>query len=162
MGHTWQAAVNTCLARCKGAKIVLSVREPYQYWRSSYTYAFRCSYSDTCTSATFKEFMRSVSRGEIRTQSSSIHSMCGQGSTFCKYDHVIHTETMLEDFIAILDMYGIGRQGLPHSNPTGSGGRRNPGRTIFDAEIVAIINRVEARMMHEFGYQKRQAPFELT
>lgn len=161
MGHTWQAAVAACQLRCKGSKIVVSVREPYQYYRSAYTYAFRCSYSDTCTSGTFKEFMHGVSRGEIRSQSSSIHGMCGHAATFCKYDHVIHTETMLEDFVAILDHYGLERQGLPHANPTGDGGKRQPGPTIFDAEIVEIINRVEARMMHEFGYHTRKAPFEL-
>lgn len=49
---------------------------------------------------------------------------------------------------------------LPHSNPTKLY-MRPPPPTIFTWEVVEIIDRLESSVFDEFGYVRREAPFEL-
>ena len=50
---------------------------------------------------------------------------------------------------------------LPHSNPTKLY-MRPPPPTVFTQEIEEIVSRLESEVFDEFGYARREAPFELT
>ena len=191
MGHTSERAVAACLKACTmddvRPQIVLTVRDPYAHIRSAYTYAWSCVYSDWCRYAsgpatlphdrlpktndcirmrrnnwrpTFLEFVRnSVAPGLTITQTSSIHRACGAN---CHYDHVLHTENLASDWAALSSRLELPLVTLPRVNEdVGIGPHGPPPPTVFDEEIVGIIDRVEAQMFDRFGYKRRSAPFEL-
>ena len=86
---------------------------------------------------------------------SFIHrEQCGQP---CKYDFMLHTETMQEDWIKLMDKMGEPRTLLPHDvNPSGKG------QTFeFTPEVLEIIHRIDANMFEEFGFKKRTSTFQL-
>ena len=82
-------------------------------------------------------------------------------TTPCVYDHVLRTESLADDWITLLIKTGNPLWRIPRSNPTVDGPLGPPPRTVFTQEVVDIINRVEASVFTEFGYQRRAAPFEL-
>ena len=162
MGHTSERAVDQCRNLCtnRGAapKTVISIREPYSWWRSLYVYGYICSYASTCTSSDFHTFMRQAKPGIA--QSNYIRRECGRP---CNADYLLRTETLAEDWLGLLRTLGLPLVGLPHANPTGAKSRRETPPTVFTQEIVDIIHSFDSAMFTEFGYPKRtDAPFELT
>jgi len=164
-GHIWSTqAITSCKAKCgPNVKVVISVREPYSWWRSLYTYGWYCEYAATCTlgAESFSAFVHRLAPKAHEPQSFHIHAACGSP---CQYDDLIHTETMKQDWLDLLNKYNIPPMDLPHMNPSSShnSNKPRPPPTVFTQAIVDIIHRVDASIFSEFGYPKRHdVPFEL-
>ena len=187
LGHATKARVDQCKASCVHFGVVpetvISIREPYSWWRSLYAYAWACSYARVCTKDNFVGFMRRAkSNGEV-AQSTYIKRMCGQP---CNADYYLHTERLQDDWLSLLTRLGLPLVGLPEngSNPTKSaalswmdylhtnpinairttllGGSGEVPPTFFTQEVVDIIHSLDAPMFSEFRYPKRtDTPFEL-
>ena len=86
LGHTNKVVVDGCKESCshKGvlAQTVISIREPYSWWRSLYTYGYVCKKAAVCTKKDFIGFMRSAS--PRMAQGRLIDRACG---TPCTADH---------------------------------------------------------------------------
>ena len=87
-------------------------------------------------------------------QSFIMEEQCGKP---CKYDYLLHTETMQEDWIKLMDKMGEPRTLLPHDvNPTGAK------QVIeFSSEALEIIHRLDANMFVEWGFKRRSESFNL-
>ena len=177
MGHTTRNDVAHCRERCKphampsGARraplIVLSVREPYHYYRSLYSSAFAGRSSHVHTRLRFEPFMAhyvnsSGPRGENFAQSMMLRRACGEP---CAFDHLLRTERLDETWRALLLVSGIPRHlwvALPWSNPSTES--RGPTPVInFTERVVAIVATVDAMLFAPpFDYVRRSdAPFIL-
>lgn len=165
MGHN-NAGLRRCTNHCtfygRRPKVVISIREPYQWWRSLYRYA----YVGWCSSwqrgkrgprwDTFAQFVNVV-KGTDKTQSKLIERSCGKP---CHADYFLHTESLASDWRAFLLREQLPLIKLPRLNP-GNAHENHAGRTIFTEEILKVINSVEADMFDQFGYTRRHTPFEL-
>ena len=144
---------------------VVSVRDPYSFVRSMYIYTWSCEYSDWCSRGyqpwmEFGEFVKnSLEPGAHATQSASVERACGHP---CKYDHLLRTEHLTADWTALMRQTGRQVWQLPRSNPSKNGPMGPPPRTVFTREVTDIIERVEAPIFEQFGYRKREPPFELS
>ena len=171
MGHTWNSALASCITACtfagRAPKIVISIRNPYHYWRSLFTYAWIGSYSAVTIPhgvTNFTGFMNDVrDRRSQLAQSYVIEHTCGKP---CVHDHILHTEKMLSDWLDLLAILGLPPIGIPRVNPTASAssnGHNVPPPTVFTEEVVSTVHRLDTNMFVEFGYTHRSdAPFSLT
>jgi len=181
MGHTTRAAVDNCIKRCTFGegkippKVIVMAREPYSFWSSRYLFAKACVHAATCTAwvgiTSFLGFLTYIenhgnfvapdphnetwvaNRGTSpwEPQSFIMQEQCGKP---CKYDYLLHTETMQEDWIKLMDKMGEPRTLLPHDvNPT-NGAKE---LVVFDDAALDIIHRLDANMFEEWGYKKRAA-----
>jgi hypothetical protein len=169
MGHvTNQDDVRHCMSHCTfdgvAPQKVVSVRNPYAFARSMYAYTWSCAWSDWCKRGyqpwmEFEEFIKSAWQpGGHATQSESIRRACGDP---CVYDHLLRAESLEDDWIDLMIKTDNTVWRLPHANPTEFGPMGPPPRTVFTKAVTDIIERTEARLFTEFGYQKRTPPFEL-
>jgi len=125
MGHTTTSVANPCKNTCANggvkAKTIITIREPYSWWRLLYTYGYICKAAATCTKDTFHTFMRKIKNGQVNNrgsrvcQSNFIHSKCG---TPCRADYFLHMETLGTDWLNLLRSLQLPLVGLPRSNPT--------------------------------------------
>lgn len=181
MGHTSRAAVDNCIERCTFGegkippKVVVMVREPYSFWSSRYLFAKACVHAASCTGwfgiTSFLQFLQFIenrgnfvppdppnaswvagrARSPWEPQSFIMEEQCGKP---CKYDYLLHTETMQEDWIKLMDKMGEPRTLLPHDvNPS----KGAPELVEFDDAALDIIHRIDANMFEEWGYKKRTA-----
>ena len=161
LGHTRKSVVEACKAKCAhggvAAKVVISIREPYAWWRSLYTYGYVCAAAAVCTKQSFGAFVRTMHHSHT-SQSGYIARECG---TPCIADYILRTGTMERDWLGLqrnLSMAPL--YALPLTNPTRTSARIP--RTVFTREVVEIIHQLDVRMFGEFGYRKRtDVPFEL-
>jgi len=162
MGHTNAAAVAHCAEACTFAeqppKVVVMVRDPYDFWASRFLFAWDCKAAKSCTSyfniKTFIEFLRFVKRKGARSpwipQSAIHHNFCGQP---CKHDALLHTETMQDDWLTLMDKIGGERTRLPKLvNPSS---HAHTPKIEFTSEALDIIHEIDANMFEEWGYTKR-------
>jgi hypothetical protein len=131
MGHTHSSAVAKCRKHCPHPKLAVSVRDPYAWWRSTYTYGWYCRHAAHCSSGSFDNWVRSAGKG-LGYQSDLIP----RGFTF---DYILRTESLQADFEATLQAEGLPIYELLTENPTG--GHNDPGRLLYidpgpDAEPV--------------------------
>ena len=193
MGHShniWNHDVDQCRVACTfhgvRPKVVVSIREPYSYWRSLFTYAWygvgsgliinhplwkppktTASHPGLRGVNSFLEFMRWANESEVgpgEAQARQLHISCGMP---CVHDYLVHTETLAIDWLRLLAHLELPLIALPHMNPTSEveksvEGSHPPPRTVFTREIVDIVHRLDARMFNEFGYRQRAAGFELA
>jgi hypothetical protein len=190
MGHTNVRALDHCRAACthggRAPKVVVSIRDPYSYWQSLFTYAWvlccTCKnrqFTATCVdrSVDFLTFMRRAKRQPRmadwapvntvntapRSQSMEIEKSCGRPCSHV--DFFLHTEHMQDDWLAMITSFGnlgVPRVGLPKVNPSLTADTPPPPETVFTQEILDIIHEVDANMFREFKYSKRtDAPFTL-
>ena len=166
MGHTTHGSVQHCLASCtfRGVRpqIVLSIREPYEYYHSLYTYA----YSGTGmpkTHLAFEDFMKTYVEKAAPTpkahyrysQATRITRVCG---TPCNYDYLLRTESLTQDWAALLKAMRIplreAAASLPRLNPTTTkrGGAKP---VIFTRRVLDIIDRADGMLFDLFGYARR-------
>ena len=83
-----------------------------------------------------------------------MEQQCGKP---CKYDYLLHTETMQQDWIKLMDKMGEPRALLPHDiNPT-----VGKERLQFTKDVLGIIHRLDANMFDEWGFEKRDESFNL-
>ena len=158
MGHpSTPQATDYCIDRCTflgvAPKVIITIREPYSFYRSRYTY--HKGELQGRGIRTFEQFMfADPSTVPRKQQSWDIRDACG---TPCKYDYVLHTETLAQDWYALLEELGLPRIGLPHVIPSG---KREP-PTLFTPAIAHKIEQIDRPMFEEFGYLKREAPFTI-
>lgn len=184
LGHTTIADVVTCRGLCGHGGVrpqtVVSVREPYSYWKSLYAYAHFGHHSALKTHKSFAGFMEDaravgerLAAGDIPTvdvahlndpgvhlpnkvwfQSECIKRSCGRP---CDADHYLRTEVLDRDWCDLLRRLDLPSVALPHANVL-----RVPNvQTVFSAAIVDVIHTYDAPMFDEFHYLRRAAPFEL-
>ena len=184
LGHTTIADVVTCRGLCGHGGVrpqtVVSVREPYSYWKSLYAYAHFGHHSALKTHKSFAGFMEDaravgerLAAGDIPTvdvahlndpgvhlpnkvwfQSECIKRSCGRP---CDADHYLRTEVLDRDWRDLLRRLDLPPVALPHANVL-----RVPNvQTVFSAAIVDVIHTYDAPMFDEFHYLRRAAPFEL-
>lgn len=113
MGHTWNAALEFCQRRCPGSKTAISVRDPYTWWRSTYTYSWYCRYAGKCTTGSFDQWVRNGENFQSQVILKNV-----------PFDYVLRTETLEADFQALLKSEGMPLYKLPVRNPTQTSGRR--------------------------------------
>ena len=131
-----------------------------------WAYTYSCVYSDWCNRGGFQPWMafdqfilNAWKPGGHATQADSLRRACG---TPCVYDHVLRTETLHEDWAALLLKTGQpALYQLPRSNPTKAGPLGPPPVAKFTKEVTDTIERVEAVLFSDFGYKKRTPPFEM-
>ena len=165
MGHTWTSAVEICKASCtvggRAPQVVVSIRDPYHYWRSAFTYAWVGAYSAVAIPSgvhDFDGFMRWAHLHPEHSQSRQIARACGRP---CKHDFLLHTERLVDDWLSLLSALEMPLVRLPRINPTRTDARAVP-PTVFTAEIVQIIDDLEGTMFTEFGYRRRaDVPFAI-
>ena len=184
LGHTTIADVVTCRGLCGHGGVrpqtVVSVREPYSYWKSLDAYAHFGHHSALKTHKSFAGFMEDaravgerLAAGDIPTvdvahlndpgvhlpnkvwfQSECIKRSCGRP---CDADHYLRTEVLDRDWCDLLRRLDLPSVALPHANVL-----RVPNvQTVFSAAIVDVIHTYDAPMFDEFHYLRRAAPFEL-
>ena len=169
MGHTTGKVVTDCIEACtvdeQPPKVVVMIREPYDFWASRFLFAWNCDHAKSCTQyfniKSFIEFLRFVRRkgdhSPWEPQSLIHRNFCGQP---CKHDFAFHTETMQDDWIALMDKIGEPRSLLPRLvNPST---RTNAPAIEFTSEALDIIHEIDANMFEEWGYKKRHESFALT
>lgn len=160
MGHTWVSALESCRKACsfvQPALVVISVRNPYHYYESVFKYAWRGQYSALSLPGNIKNFTEflpwavQMSGGSF-TQSYRIHHACG---TPCKFDHVIHTETLLADWVALLLKFQLPMVGLPKINEANAGEspRGAPPKSSYTLRNLQLVNSHDSAMFSEFGYK---------
>ena len=135
---------------------------------SRYLYAKACSGAASCTASfgitSFLAYLRYIEnngnfpddRGKSpwEPQSFLMEQQCGKP---CKYDYLLHTETMQQDWIKLMDKMGEPRALLPHDiNPT-----VGKERLQFTKDVLGIIHRLDANMFDEWGFEKRDESFNL-
>lgn len=169
MGHTNGQVVTNCIEACtvdeQPPKVVVMIREPYDFWASRFLFAWNCDHAKSCTQyfniKSFIEFLRFVRRKGVHSPwqpQSLIHrNFCGQP---CKHDFAFHTETMQDDWITLIDKIGEPRSLLPRLvNPST---RTKAPAIEFTSEALDIIHEIDANMFEEWGYKKRHESFALT
>ena len=164
--HLFTNMVDYCKTRCVHdgvpPKLIVSIREPYAFWRSAYIYSYTASPAQfrLRTNKDFIGYMRDADNDHRMVQSALIRKACGEP---CTADYYLHTETLSDDWLNMLRDEDLPLVALPHANPTTTDSWKVPDKTIFTPEVMNIIHRVDANMFEEFGYRKRlDVPFELT
>lgn len=169
LGHTKKPVVDRCRQACMHdgapAKAVISIREPYAWWRSMYTYSYVCHEAPVCTKEhSLAGFLRECERHIAQNwpsmaQSAYIERECGRP---CNADHHLRTERLQDDWLDLLRQLHLPLVGLPRVNPTVASEERELPPVVFTQEAVDIIHRLDANMFAEFGYRQRtDTPFEL-
>lgn len=150
MGHNTARRSSECASRCQKRHVphalVLTVRDPYAYWKSTYKYAYRGLASSEMnfflhhkglsklearqgplqSLQSFLHFIEGhhdkLSAGVQFTQSQRVFRSCGvpiHNGLFrgpCSYDHLLHTEELRTDWHALLDKYSLPHVELPYFN----------------------------------------------
>lgn len=171
MGHTWTVAVDTCRVACtfagRAPKVVVSIREPYHYWRSVFTYAWMGAYTaakiprGVVNFSGFMRHSRDTPSGREYAQTTLIQRACGMP---CVHDYILHTERLSSDWLHLLRSLRLPLVGLRRMNPTLKEDPNNgpPPPTLFSKEVVQIIDKIDANMFNEFGYAHRiDVPFRI-
>ena len=187
MGHVQDHAhVRDCSLRCQSPSwqtnqtklaIVVGVRNPYDYWRSVYRYAWQCA-ERNCSAAymylaatsrvvsvlkNFRLFMRHVlaypATAALLSLTGRMQRACGPRGCSRIADVILRTETLAEDWHRMLKRYGYGEVQLPRINDeAGLGisawGRAPPAQ--YTNETLAIVNHIEKNIFSTFGYVMKQ------
>ena len=184
MGHVQDHAdVRDCTLRCQQPNrpnetklaIVVGVRNPYNYWRSVYKYAWQCAESD-CSAAylylaatsrvvsvlkNFRLFMRHMlaypATAALLSLTGRMQRACGPRGCSRVADFVLRAETLTKDWHLMLKRYGYGEVQLPHINEEagiGAWGSAPPAR--HTNETRAIVNHIEKSVFSTFGYVMKQ------
>ena len=172
MGHTHKASVASCIHQCTfdgvAPKVIVMIRDPYEFWASRFLFAWECKLAASCTGSYgithFHQFLRFIDnhmRMKTRTvwhpQHIIMYDQCGNP---CEHDFLLHTETMQEDWLELMDKIGEPRTLLPQTiNPTRTG---NHPPIEFDAEALEIIRRIDGPMFDVWGYKERKESFSLN
>jgi len=164
MGHTDQGAVSACAHRCPERQTftVISIRDPYAYWASVYRYARfnRAAAAPSPGDMNFEQYIawmageeqkpwwrRTPIRGSPAwSQSVRVRRACGEP---CTPDFVLHTESLADDWAALLDTLQVPRYPLPHTNAVKApyNGLYN---TPFSRHTLDRINKMEAWFFRQF------------
>jgi len=170
MGHTFNKVVdncrNTCTVEGVKPKVVVMIRDVYDFWASRFLFAWECKFALSCARSfgiqTFHQFLRFVDKrypGHHPIWMPQQLIMIQQCGNPCKYDFLLHTETMQENWLELMDKIGQPRTLLPRDvNPTK--GMHPP--IEFDTEALEIIRRIDGDMFDVWGQKERKEPFSLN
>ena len=161
---------------CQNAKLVVSVRDPYDYFASEYSYAHSelargTGGSSTANSilsgvgvdgltgpaaavvvmANFSSFMHWLRKVKHNTQSGGIWAACGRP---CSADFVVRAESSQIDLDRLAAQAGLAAFTLSRHNPS----NHSAVRAEYDCELLDMVYRMERRMFDEFGYVRRACP----
>ena len=176
MGHVPKANADVCAARCASVPVlrVVSVRDPYGYWASTFKFAWECESSGNGCSQMgttlrgagklsalrggFASFMRSMAEDTHRlSQSERVATACGRP---CEYDVALHTETLQADWNALMARLGAPLNAMPRINsgriPEGAWGPPPPIR--WTSELRRLVYQIDREVFETFGYVQFGAP----
>ena len=176
MGHVPKANADVCAARCASVPVlrVVSVRDPYDYWASTFKFAWECESSGNGCSQMgttlrgagklsalrggFASFMRSMAEDTHRlSQSERVATACGRP---CEYDVALHTETLQADWNALMTRLGAPLNAMPRINsgriPEGAWGPPPPIR--WTSELRRLVYQIDREVFETFGYVQFGAP----
>ena len=173
MGHAPFHFVRYCSSRCgttPRAAMVMTVRNPYDYWLSDYAYAKVClgkkcsatamyleARNSTHVLATFDLFIRYIAAvgPEPLSQSAHIRRMCGLP---CRPDYVLRTETLNADFLALLGTANFPLRSLPHINTARKGDGIEERMQEYTTDLADIVQQLEPILFSDdafgFGYSR--------
>lgn len=196
MGHLKDPhAIEPCKRKCAHSNtptaVVLTVRDPYDYWVSCYKYAYEyaCGPNEIMSGEaiflhanhraclgggakgqgvlkSFENFMEYVGSPAFVhdggttghggwTLTSRIRHACGQP---CKFDFLLHTETLTRDWERMLRHFNLPHVALQHDNDSGASDGSLWGaapRAVYTAKTRRVVNALEAEIFDEFGYKMR-------
>ena len=156
-----------CRERCTFAglrpRVVISISEPYDFYRSLYQYAFAGRASSIHTKLNFESFMLFFVGNPRRdfglTQAASLKRACGDP---CRYDYVLRKQRLEADWAELLCKARVPRHSrhrLPHFNPSIVTSRTQV--INFSAQVLKVVNRVDRSIFEQFGFAMRTEPFVL-
>jgi hypothetical protein len=172
MGHASFPAVSQCASRAAPlaqSALIISVRNPFDYWLSVYEYAKYCIRTNTPQSfeasylqkrnatdrlATFTTFMRYMdgeSWARDATQSHHIERSCGSP---CNYEFLLRTETLGADWLALLGTLQLPLRPLSHVNVANAASDSETRRAGYTPELAQIVLNLEAQLFDEYGYSR--------
>ena len=182
IGHSNSSVAYACQSRCRSSRTIriLSVRNPFSYWKSVYYYAWECignrcpsqerarlvkdeasgvsnDFSSKGVLSSFESFLRFVSkspRWKHMTQSERIRNKCGRP---CHYDELLHTESLSEDWTSLVQRNpGLPKVALPLVNEGANSSRHPwgpPPTALYTPRLIALVRELEAYVIQVFNYQ---------
>ena len=131
--------------------VVLSVREPYSYWQSTYQYAK----DGVATAIRARGRQESLSnfvffaarRGYSQQQ--RIKRACGDP---CAFDVLLRTESLTTDWANLLEGLSLPPIALPHLNPSSA---HHEAYAELTRQDLDAINSADAWVFQTFGYAMR-------
>ena len=154
MGHTRRDAVDRCLSHCNSLQklVVLSVREPYSYWQSTYQYAKDGVATAIRAPAWAKESLSNFVYFAARrgySQQQRIKRACGDP---CAFDVLLRTESLTTDWANLLEGLSLPPIALPHLNPSSA---HHEAYAELTRQDLDAINSADAWVFRTFGYAMR-------
>ena len=180
LGHARQEQLDRCRTACTvypgvAPQVVLVVREPYSWWRSSYLYGLlgtRVARSARTELSHFADFVaqrfdehRRARGGAVQfhgSQSGLLRRSCGEP---CLFDHLLHTENLATEWSALLRRLELPPVQLSEFNPTPHSFKNGSAlpQTVFSRAVTEAVHAMERRLFADFNYSHRtDVPFELT
>ena len=162
MGHARSKHIEHCRRKCsKPSSLIIGVRDPLEYFLSEYSYALHGVNSGSAnymkkehidlSRMSFEAFVEWVYGNHIGfTQTSRLNRTCGIP---CRYDYVIHTESIQEDLDHILGSF-FANETLPnmtigHKNVTPLKYKK---KTAMTERARELIYEMEYPVFAQFGY----------
>jgi hypothetical protein len=174
MGHASFPAVSRCARRAQPfaqQALIMTVRNPYDYWLSVYEYAVVCIQMNSKASLTanylkkqdntrilesFGTFMGNMSSNAnalfVASQTHHIERICG---TPCDFTFLLRTESLDADWLALLGQLHLPLRPLTHVNvaaPTDDAAEVR--KKVYTTELAAIVRRIEPDMFDKYGYAR--------
>jgi hypothetical protein len=176
-GHvTLSADVESCMAGCRHRSpeyivpaLILTVRNPYDYWLALYQLTTQChgsmcsalsrhlTMTNAPTNASFDTFLYSVAEAPATlqsaiSQSGHIRRLCGET---CNYTFLLHAETLNADYLSLLGHLNLPLgQGLPR-HPLGSFDRCVNRARVYTPKLAGIVQELEGLLFEpRFGYSR--------
>ena len=176
LGHTDQRAVSACHIRgCSGAKVVVSVRDPFSFYVSRFKYArtmreqgnngddlwnFLAGRPQLAASLdNFEDFLTALTTEpslDMFTQRYILRRSLGQPY---QYDEVLHTENLSDEYNELIARLGLDGEQLQHRNPSSSLSHLLPDGVASEAHLwtcamIDVVNERDAEIFDHFGYTR--------
>lgn len=163
MGHAGRPSVSACTAHCPSSKtlLVLSVRNPYDYWTSLFKYGRRGVNSAIANALpheyfeTFPTFVGHVATPEQFKWSLTfrVQRACGNP---CVFDFLLHTETLAADWSRLLTSLELPQIPLQRVNVGLHNETAGLDWKTMSTDISRKVTKLEWWIFATFGYAKRQ------
>ena len=156
LGHVTLDNLRSCREQYPLSKTAISVRDPYDYWRSLYSFSKLSHCSQLHDKAKHMNNLSSFlawAADQSVSQSSRINRHCGPDCS-SSISYIIHTESMLSDW-----QYIMRKEQLPFYDIVRSNEQK--GQLVsfhdFTSEDIRKIELMENDMFTTWGYKKRKS-----